>query len=335
MKTPMRLRNKPLLFVVFPIVLVLTIALWLLYATREPRSVELEAVIRLGYRPLALADVTPVIINEGLVGSLPNLKIDLVPLANPQIALQKFDAGEVDALAGIPLEAILQRMASQGDPGFKAYYFQVDLEDEGWVAIVANRAAPVQRLADLAGRPVASLPTDQARYLLRRILRAAGIADDQINIVIYNPATPLIGLESGEHAAIFGLEPAISRAIAAGHRLLEAGPVSRYLYGGEPIPVSASVISKTFAAGHPEAVDEFLFLIEDAVEVQENTPDRVRELFANPQYGGLDRGIRGRLFLPVMRKTDEGLIRTLRAFVDELTRDGVLKSEIQIDDLLN
>src|ERR1700749_4927315 len=57
--------------------------------------------IRVAYRPKALADITPVIIAERHL-SRPGLAIKLVPVSSPPDAMQKLDAGEVDAIAGIP-----------------------------------------------------------------------------------------------------------------------------------------------------------------------------------------------------------------------------------------
>lgn len=299
------------------------------------KSNESPVVLRLGYRPNALADVSPVILKEANLGVTQGLRVELVPVANPQIALQKFDAGEVDALAGIPMEAILQRMAEKGDPGFKAYYFQVDQQGEGWVSLVVNKTAKVQSIGDLAGKTVASLPTNQAQYLLRRILKSAGLPEDGIHIVTYNPATPLSGFASGEHAAIFGLEPAISRAVVQGHRVLVAGPVSQYLYNGRPVPVSASVIRKDFLSHHPGSLDQFITVVDKAVEIQRSDPNRVRGYFAKQEYGGIEPEARERLFLPVMRKPEPSLMTTLDEFTSDLFSNGILKAKVSSNALVD
>jgi ABC-type nitrate/sulfonate/bicarbonate transport system substrate-binding protein len=281
-----------------------------------------------------LADVTPVIINEKKLIAQ-DVHIELVPIANPQVAMQKFDAGELDAIAGMPLETIFQRMAKQGDPGFKAYYFQVDVKGAGWVSIVANKSTEAKSVKDLAGKTVGSLPTDQAKYLLRRILKASGIPDNEIQIAEYNPATPLAGFVSNEQAAIFGLEPAISRAVSQGHRVLAAGPVSEFLYDGKSVPVSASVIRKDFIARHPETVKQFLEIVDQAVELQKNNPDEIRQYFTKRQYGELDPVVANHLFLPIMEKPSASLFPTLEQFINDLVTGQILKSRININALVN
>lgn len=330
-------KNSKIFFgITFAVVLIAAAVFFLFRPERQAiQNGTSPVTVRLGYRPTALADVTPVIIKEGGLGSTPDLKIELIPVADPRTALQKFDAGEVDALAGLTVEAILQRMASQGDPKFKAYYFQVDLEGEGWVSIVANQKTQAQTVKDLAGKTVASLPTDQAQYLLRRILKSAGVPDSEIKIVKYNPATPLTGLDSGEHDAIFGLEPAISRAAAKGHRILSRGPVSEYLYDGKAVPVSASVISKEFASRHPQAVERFLSVIDRAVEIQNTNPQTVRGYFSKKDYGELEPNVVQNLFLPVMRKPTSEVRPVLDQFASDLFTDGILKAKVNNDLLIN
>lgn len=317
------------------ILLILCISYFALKKDNSQSVATSEIVLRLGYRPTALADITPVIIKEKGLGTNQFLKIELVPVANPQIALQKYDAGEVDALAGIPLEAIIQRMVNQGDPGFKAYYLQMDLKGEGWVSIVSNKRINPQSVKDLAGKTIASLPTEQAQYLLRRILKAAGIPDSEIKIVTYNPTTPLVGLESGEHDAIFGLEPAISRATSQGHRVLARGPVSEYLYDGKPVPVSASVIRKDFANRYPQEVERFLGIIDQAVEIQNSDSSTVRNYFLKADYGELKQDVVQNLFLPIMQKPTPEIKPTLELFFNDLFTNGIIKTQINSNLLLN
>lgn len=331
----LHITRKTLLILLLVVLAVAGIAYFSLRKDNSPPVATNEVVLRLGYRPTALADITPVIIKEKGLGTNQSLKIELVPVANPQVALQKYDAGEVDALAGIPLEAIIQRMVNQGDPGFKAYYLQVDLKGEGWVSIVANKRIQPQSVKDLAGKTVASLPTDQAKYLLRRILKSAGISDSEIKIVTYNPATPLVGLESGEHDAIFGLEPAISRAVAQGHQVLARGPVSEYLYEGRPVPVSASVIRKDFANKYPQEVERFLAIIDQAVEIQNRDSNTVRSYFLKTDYGELKPDVIQNLFLPVMQKPTPEIKPTLELFVNDLFTNGIIKSKVNNDLFLN
>ena len=320
--------------VLFSLGAIAIIALVSIACTSSPPA-SAVSTLRLAYRPLALADVTPVILKESGRTSSDGVRVELVPVPSPQIALQRFDAGEVDAIAGLTMEAVLQRIADQKDPGFLAFYFQVDVPGEGWVSLVANRRLGTVSVKDLGGKTVASLPTDQARWLVRRILLSAGVPSDQIKISDYNPSAPLLGLESGEHDALFGLEPAISRASAQGHSVIARGPVSQYLYNGQPVPLSASVIRKSFIREHPEAYKAFLELYRGALDLQKAKPDEVRTFFSKGDYGALDENVRKSLaFSNLVEPTAPGVVDTLKRFVADLRQAGVLKTDIDVTTLI-
>ena len=285
-----------------------------------------EVVIRLGYRPKALADVTPVVIEQkGLRRD--GLRIVLVPISSPADAMQKFDANEIDAIAGITMETLLKRIDQKDSADFRAYYVQTDVDGNGWVSI----AGFANSLRDLAGKTVASLPTDQAQYLLRRILHSAGLADSDIKIVTYNPATPTQGLQSKEHFAIFGLEPAIAKARALGATELAAGPVSHYLFGGRPVALSASIVRSSFLAEHNNAVHKLVDIVGEAAGIAQKEPDTVRQYFTLEKYGALSQQESKLLYLPTMTKGDSTVRSATEQFVKDLVRDKLLVHEVSLD----
>jgi ABC-type nitrate/sulfonate/bicarbonate transport system substrate-binding protein len=282
--------------------------------------------VRLGYRPAALSDITPVIIKEGDYG-VEGLQVELVSVSSPSQAFASFRAEEIDAIAGMPLAAVFSQISPDAvsNRPFQAYYLQVDKKGEGWVSLVSNGNMQILSVDDLRGKTVMSLPTNQAKYLLRRILLEAGLQESEIDISQYNPANPLLPLRSGQGAAIFGLEPAISKAAAEGHKVLVRGPVSQYLFGGRPVPVSASLIASSFVRDHPEAYRSFVEVINKAVSFAESKPDSVRRYFQKPDYGGLEESTAMRLFMPVMTLPDSSLKETTLDFIEDLRSEGFLE----------
>jgi ABC-type nitrate/sulfonate/bicarbonate transport system substrate-binding protein len=303
---------------------------------QETTSASSDSVttLRLGYRPQALADVTPVVIEEGNLSAPSNLDIQLVPLSGPPDAFRKLRSGEIDAAAGIPLQAVFnQLIGGEGERPFQAYYLQNDDYGEGWVSIVGNEDSGVSSIEDLAGKPVASLPTEQAVYLVRRILEEAGVPSGEIQVTRYNPNTPLLGFKSGQHAALFGLEPAISTATANGHNILSRGPVSHFLYDDRPLPVSASFIATGFVEAHPEAYKSFVDLVDRAVEVTRTQPDSVSQYFQKPKYGDIDEEVASNLFMPVMAKPDSTIEEVTSEFVQDLLNEDLLEGRPDLEPL--
>ncbi len=291
------------------------------------------ATLRLAYRPRALTDVTPVVLAETTsIGK--TVRIQLIPVATAQEGFARLNAGEADALAGMPLEATFAQMTSaSGAFKYRAYAASVDTKGAGWVAIVASKESGATKITDLADKTVASLPTDQANWLLRRILKKSGVAVDPMKVVRYSPVNPIAGLRSGEHAAIFGPEPGNAMAIAEGGVVIARGPISELLYGGRPVPITASLVSEEFVKQHPEAFREFLDLIDGALEVVNKNPEQVRGYFGREKYGGLSGEVVKRIELPNMLRPTPEVAAVAREFVADLVADGLLKQAVDSDRL--
>jgi ABC-type nitrate/sulfonate/bicarbonate transport system substrate-binding protein len=290
-----------------------------------------RAMIRLGYRPQALADVTPVVIKEQNLDNSALLEIQFVPLSSPDDGFTKFKAHEIDAIAGMPMEKIFQQLAATNQSRkFEAYYFQLDVVDQGWVSLVGSKTLGIHSISDLAGKNVASLNTEQAQYLLREIMLAAGIPKQMIKLTKYNPATALAGLRSGEYAALFGLEPAISMAADEGNPILAKGPVAKFLFGGRSVPVSASLIADDFLQDHPDAKKEFLSIMAKSVDFVTKHPQEVRSYFEKREYGELKPSVATKLNLPTMEPPNAALQNILNEFVARLVKDGLLNRPVDI-----
>jgi len=281
-----------------------------------------EVTLQLGYRPKALADVTPLVLAEQEIEA-EGVSLKLVPVSSPSSAFARYRAGEIDAIAGMPLEAVFGEI-QKGKRPFRAYYLQVDKKGEGWVSLIGNGEMNISSLKDLQGKDIMSLPTNQAKYLLRRILISGGLSEGEFTIREYNTTTPLLPLRSGAGAALFGLEPAISKAVAQGQNIIAKGPVSRFLFDGRPVPVSASIVATSFAENNPNAYKNFVATMERAAKFAEANPDSVRRYSQRPKNGGLDPSVSKRLFMPVMARPDSSLKKTARAFIQDLIDEGIL-----------
>ncbi len=298
----------------------------------SPSTQPAAVTLKLAYRPRALTDITGVVLAEtNKTGT--NIKIELVPVATAQEGFARLNAGEADAFAGATFEGVLAQMSTSPTFPFRAYAVSVDQKGEGWVAIVASKASGVTRIADLSDKTVASLPTDQANWLLRRILAKAGVKVDPAKVVRYSPTNPIAGLRSGEHAAIFGPEPGNAMALAEGGVLLARGPISELLYDGQPVPLTLSLISVDFVTKHPEAYAEFSRMIDDSLALIKEKPDQVRGYFSQEKYGGLPPDVLKLLQFPDMRRPSPKIIAVSNSFVDDLVTDGLLKQKIDLQPL--
>lgn len=311
---------------------VLAVATFIRYEMRKTvstRSRGGQVVLKLGYRPRTLADPTPAVIKELFPPA--SLKIELVPVSTVADGFVKLSTGEIDGFAGVPLEAIFQQIANpQLKTPFYAYALSVDRSGDEWVSMVARKGSGIQKLSDAAGKVVACAPTDQAEYLTRQILLANGVPADQIKIVRHNPQNPLLGFRSGEYDMILTAEPIISLALAEGASIVARGPISKYLFSGADVPVAASILTESFSKAHPDALKTLGDLVLNATALMRKTPEKTREIFGRPEYGGLSPEIRARFAFAIMVRADSSTTASLKLFADRLSRDGVLKNPVDV-----
>lgn len=293
-----------------------------------------KPVIRLGYRQRILGDPTPPVIKE-LFPENKDYSVELVQISNIPDGFNKLSAKEIDAFAGIPLEALMQQVAGNSPtPAYYTYAFSVDRAGDEWVGLIAHKDSGIKSIKDAAGKIALSAPTDQGEWLVRQILTAGGVPPDQIKIIRHSAQNPLLQFKTGEASLILTAEPVISQALAEGHYILEKGPISKYLFDGRDVVVSGSVMSREFAAKHPDAVKSFTETVFKAGDLMRAEPQKTRDLFAQEQYGALPPEVRSRFAFAIMAKPDAKLKESMADFANRLLRDGVLKQPADVSKLV-
>lgn len=290
----------------------------------EPDPAAGRVALRVGYRPKALLDVTPIwfAAHPQAAG---NVDIVLVPVSSPQDGFAKLDVGEVDALAGITFEPLLQRAAAAD---FRIYLVQADVEN-GFSALIARKGSGVSSVADLANRTVAALPTQQAQFITTEILAASGIPRDQIKVGPMAMAAPLAGLATGEHEAILLPEPMAAQALQAGHKLLARGVISSVFMGGKKAPISVSLISDRWVTEHPKQYSDFLTAVDQALVRIDADPSGTKALFASEENGAIPAEVRELMRFPYNnRPTVDPELREVMILMQRKLVHGGLQSEM-------
>jgi ABC-type nitrate/sulfonate/bicarbonate transport system substrate-binding protein len=293
-----------------------------------------KPVIRLGYRLRILGDATPPVVKE-MFPNQNEFSVELVPISNIPDGFTKLASNEIDGFAGVPLEALMQRVAGNVPvPPYYTYAFSVDRTGDDWVAMIARKDSGIKDLKDAAGKIALSAPTDQGQWLVTEILAAAGVPRDQIKVVRHNPQNPLLQFETKEASLILTAEPVISQALAKGHYVISKGPISQYLFDGREVAVSGSVMSREFASKHPEAVKAFTDIVFKAADMTRSEPQKVRDLFEQEKYGGLPPEVRSRFAFAIMARPNAQLRASMQDFAERLRRDGVLKEPADVSKLV-
>ena len=294
----------------------------------RPQQAERVKLV-LAFRPTVVVDLALLRAVES--GEFANAGIDvtLKPYGRADLLFAALQSNEIQGSAGVPLEPLLG-MATKGDYPYRGYlvwYFDGTNPYDGFLV---PKDSPINSLADLDGRAVGSHPSRQVKYFVSRMLPHATIQE-------YNPATPLLAVMSGDQAAAYVLEPAISLALASGeYRLIEACAISRQVFGGARVPAALSLLSSTWIDEHPTHAAAFVRIARAAHERELRHHDTAADvaLLGRREYGGYSADVASRVVEPAS-STPENLDRDrLRQFFQVLREGRLLDGDVDFERLL-
>ncbi len=306
---------------------VLALGLWLLLRPQPLQGERIKLV--LGFRPTVVVDLALIRTVEN--GEFANAGIDvtLKPYGRADLLFAALQSNELQGSAGVPLEPLLG-MATRGEYPYRGYivwYFDGTNPYDGFLV---PKDSPINSLADLDGRVVGSHPSRQVKYFVSRMLPRATIQE-------YNPATPLLAVKSGDQAAAYVLEPALSLALASGeYRLIEASAISREVFGGARVPAALSLLSSMWIDEHPTHAAAFVRIARTAHERELRQRDTTANvaLLGRREYGGYSADVASRVVEPAS-STPEDLDRArLRQFFQVLREGRLLDGNVDFERLL-
>jgi len=306
---------------------VLAIGLWILLRSQQPQGE--RVMLALGFRPTVVVDLALLRAVEN--GEFANAGIDvtLKPYGRADLLFAALQSNEIQGSAGVPLEPLLG-MATRGDYPYRGYivwYFDSTNPYDGFLA---PKDSSIDSLADLDGKVVGSHPSRQVKYFVSRMLPSATIQE-------YNPATPLLALKSGDQAAAYVLEPALSQAIASGeYRLIEQCAISRHVFGSARVPAALSLLSAKWIEEHPTEAAAFVRIARAAHERELRQRDTAANvaLLGRRQYGAYSPEVASRVVEPAS-SIPENLDRDrLRQFFQVLREGRLLDGNVDFERLL-
>jgi sulfonate transport system substrate-binding protein len=135
--------------------------------------------------------------------------VDLVPVPNGRVAMERLLHGNVDAATGSETQMLLNSIA---EPGIRVI---VTLAEARY-RIIARRSAGIRQIEDLRGKKVAATANTSSQYYLREMLRKAGmLLDSDIRFVnLEGPDMPA-ALKRGDVDAVAIWEPHAQNSLEA------------------------------------------------------------------------------------------------------------------------
>lgn len=306
---------------------VLALGLWLLLRPQPPQGD--GAKLALGFRPTVVVDLALLRAVESGEFAKAGIDVTLKPYGRADLLFAALQSDEIQGSAGVPLEPLLG-MATKGEYPYRGYivwYFDGTNPYDGFLVV---KDSPIRSLANLDGRVVGSHPSRQVKYFVSRILPRATIQE-------YNPATPLLAVKSGDQAAAYVLEPAISQALASGeYRLVEPCAISRQVFGNARVPAALSLLSAKWIEKHPAQAAAFVRIARAAHERELRQRDTAANvaLLGRREYGGYSAHVASRVVEPAS-STPESLDRDrLRQFLQVLREGRLLDGDVDFERLL-
>lgn len=308
-------------------VVLLALGLWSLLQPQPPQGDRVK--LELGFRPTVVVDLA--LLRAVERGEFANAGIDvaLKPYGRADLLFAALQSNEIQGSAGVPLEPLLG-LATRGQYPYRGYivwYFDGANPYDGFLVL---KDSPINSLADLEGRVVGSHPSRQVKYFVSRMLPRATIQE-------YNPAVPLLAVKSGDQAAAYVLEPALSQALASGeYRPVEPGAISRQVFGGARVPAALSLLSANWIEEHPTQAATFVRIARAAHESELRRRDTATNvaLLGRREYGGYSADVASRVVEPAS-STPENLDRDrLRQFFQVLREGRLLEGDVDFERLL-
>ena len=135
--------------------------------------------------------------------------VEIVPVPNGRVAMERLLHGDVDAATGSETQALLNSVA---EPGIRIILTLA----EARYRIVARRSAGIRRVEDLRGKKVAATVNTSSLYFLREMLRKAGMQldTDARFVNMEGPDMPA-ALKRGDVDAIAMWEPHAQNSLEA------------------------------------------------------------------------------------------------------------------------
>lgn len=201
----------------------------------------------------------------------------------------------------------------------------VDGEDFG--ALMVTQDSEYQAPADLEGASVASNTLQNiVETVVRESVRQDGGDPEQVNFTELPFPDMQVALEGGDVDAMFVVEPFVTRALNAGHRVI----ASSYADAAPDLTVAVYFTSTQLAQNDPELIERFTTAMRNSLEYANDNPDAVREVL--PEYTELSADAVDELVLP--RFPAEINRESVEIMADLAQTDGLLSQPPDLEALL-
>lgn len=206
------------------------------------------------------------------------LDVEVVKFASANQVAESLIAGRLQGTGnGVASGAL--GLAEIASPGlFKIIAANPSNVDHKLEQVIVGKDSPIQSIADLKGKRLASGPGAQNLAIAQAILAEAGVSNPQVQQL--EVRQHVAAIESGQIDAAYTLEPTGTVGEMKGiTRVVEYGVVSKYILGNPKAPWfgGAAALSSKFIQQYPSTAKTYIQAYRRAIEDIRANPDQVRQ----------------------------------------------------------
>lgn len=322
------MKKKIAFVIIFVIFTVIALVFW--FVNHSSVINEREFIkLAIGFRPTVTVDLAFLqAVNNGEFKKA-GFDITLKPYGRADLLFAALNSKEIQGSLGVPLEPLLSIAVKGNYPyrGYMVWYFDAKNPYDGFIV---PKDSPINSLEDLDGKVVGSHPSKQVTYFVSQMLPNATIQQ-------YNPDVPFLSVKSGDQAAAYVLEPAISMAVTSGeYKLVEKGAISRHIFRGARVPAAVSLLSENWIENHPIEAAKFIQIARTIQKKEIIQPDISAHvaLLTKKEYGGYSKEVASQVVEPSSSMPEDLDRKELLKFFQILRNGYLLEGDIDFDKLL-
>ena len=291
--------------------------------------------IRIGFWPIAGGLPLYTGVETGLFKKV-GLDVEAVKFASATQVVEAMIAGRIEGSANGTASAAIG-LGEITSPGLAKIFCSNPSNKTYWLdEMIVAEGSPIQSIAELAGKRVASGPGIQNVTLAKVILEKNGIKDPKVIELPIGQHVP--ALAAGQVDAVYTLEPTgtIGRMKKAA-RVLEYGVISKYVLGDENLPWfggSASLTS-AFLAAQPALATSFVAAYSEAVTMVSTKPAEVRKYLKG--YTSIEEDLVGEVPLPGFKLASDFSptdVKAFQDFFDVFSARGIFGRKVDVSAML-
>jgi NitT/TauT family transport system substrate-binding protein len=299
------------------------------------KSLAADDKILIGYWPIAAGLPLYVGLERGIFKEA-GLQVEGARFASAQQVAEAMIAGRIHGSANGTASAALALAELTSPNLFKIICSNPSNRKLVLDQILVPKDSPIKRIAELAGKKVASGPGIQNVTLAKIILEKNGISNPTVIELPVGQHVP--ALAAGQIDAVYTLEPTGTAGRLKGlTRVLEVGVISKYVLGEPDAPWfggSASVTTP-FLKDKPELAKKYIAAYAKAVDWVRNYPEESRSHLDG--FTAIDASLVKEVPLPGFTLYNEfkpGDIEYFQKFFDVFTDRKIFTKKLDVKSLI-